>query len=89
MAGCVLPLAEITLDDLPRAATPTDAQIERLYFSRGVHRGALPSGRTLHGSVRDYFHDQSRGSIVLGGSVLAPIISASSSRESCSAIPRR
>ena len=68
-----LAVVPLELEDLPRAEPPSDAAIERLYFSRGVHRGPLTSGRTLHGSVRDYFADQSRGALAVGGAVLAPL----------------
>jgi M6 family metalloprotease-like protein len=66
----VVPLA---LEDLPRPAAPDDAALDRMYFSRGEHRGPLASGRRLHGSVRDYWRDQSFGGLDLAGRVLATV----------------
>jgi M6 family metalloprotease-like protein len=66
----VVPLA---LEDLPRGPRPSDADLARMFFSRGAHAGRLPSGRSLHGSVSDYFHDQSAGAFALEGSVLPTV----------------
>jgi M6 family metalloprotease-like protein len=63
----VVPLA---LEDLPRPAEPSDRTLDRMVFSRGAHRGTLPSGRVLRGSLRDYFHDQSFGALEVKGRVL-------------------
>ncbi len=66
----VVPLA---LQDSPRSPASADTVLDRLFFSVEAHRGPLPSGRRLHGSLRDYFRDQSRGALEVTGRVLPAV----------------
>ncbi len=68
-----LAVVPVSLDDLPRAASPDDATLDRMFFSRESHRGPLPSGRRLHGSLRDYYHDQSFGALDVVGHVFETV----------------
>lgn len=66
----VLPVA---LEDRPRPLLPADGDLDGMFFSRGSWTGPLPSGRRLHGSLRDYFLAQSHGALDVVGRVLPTV----------------
>jgi immune inhibitor A len=66
----VIPLA---LEDLPRPAAPDDAALDRLFFARDGGGATLPSGRRPRGSLRDYWRDQSGGTLDVVGRVLPTV----------------
>lgn len=68
-----LAVVPVALEDLPRAADPDDGTLDRMFFSRESHRGPLASGRRLHGSLRDYYHDQSFGALDVVGRVFQTV----------------
>ena len=81
-----LAVIPLSLEDLPRTASPDDTTLDRTFFSRDSHRGRLPSGRGLHGSLRDYFRDQSHGALDVTGRVL-PTVRVPASRRTFEAQP--
>lgn len=68
-----LAVLPVSLEDRPRGAEPSDELLDRMVFSRDAHRGPLPSGRTLRGSLRDYYRDQSGGGLDVVGRVLPTV----------------
>ncbi len=68
-----LAVVPLSLRDRPRGPQPDDGTLDRAFFSATLHRGRLPSGRRLHGSLRDYFRDQSLGALEVTGRVLPTV----------------
>ena len=75
-----LAVIPVALDDRPRGPEPSDAVLDRLFFSRDSHVGRLPSGRTLHGGLRDYWRDQSGGRLDVVGRLLPTVAVAAAAR---------
>lgn len=68
-----LAVLPVELEDRRFEPAVPAASLDRTFFSRDAHRGPLPSGRSLLGSLRDYFRDQSRGALDVVGRVLPAV----------------
>jgi M6 family metalloprotease-like protein len=75
-----LAVVPLSLSDRVRAANPDDATLDRTFFSRDTHHGPLPSGRTLRGSLRDYWRDHSHGRLDVVGHVFPTVAVPASAR---------
>ncbi|MHC4822281.1 MAG: M6 family metalloprotease domain-containing protein, partial [Planctomycetota bacterium] len=67
-----LAVIPVEFSDVRRPGLPDDLLLDRQFFSRNSYEDRLER-RRLHGSLRDYFHDQSYGRLRLTGRVFPTV----------------